>query len=190
MAAVEFGKRGLETKATHVKFVELENEKLPKTKAQRDQRLRKIAYWLFGVAGALFVAAALLRSAGQGDAVAKMQPMPTREGWSVVSADKISVYRPSEPQATYTVIGVARTADGKAIAANTRYSPNTGWNYTLRAYACDTGKLLTLGSGDTFEEMQIYRPEPSWGQLVEGSSATQVAEIACAKIGKKLVGVR
>ncbi|WLS00863.1 hypothetical protein [Shinella sumterensis] len=73
---------------------------------------------------------------------------------------------------------------------NTRYSRQTGWVYTMRAYDCENGKLFTLGSGETFEEMQVYRPDTQWGQLIQGSSATQVAAISCRKIGKSLSGVK
>ena len=61
--------------------------------------------------------------------------------------------------------------DGKVVAMNTRYSRQTGWVYTMRAYDCENGKLFTLGSGETFEEMQVYRPDTQWGQLIQGSSA-------------------
>lgn len=73
---------------------------------------------------------------------------------------------------------------------NTRYSRQTGWVYTMRAYDCENGKRFTLGSGERFEEMQVYRPDTQWGQLIQGSSATQVAAISCRKIGKSLSGVK
>jgi len=190
MAATEFGKRGLDIKATQAALVEHEAAKPVETKEQRDQRLRKIAYWLFGATAALVAVTATLPSPDRVDASSQAQPLPTRDGWTVVSTGKITVNRPTEPQATYAVIGVARTADGKAVAMNTRYSQQSGWTYTMRAYDCENGKLFTLGSGDTFEQMQVYRPDPHWGQLIQGSSAMQVGAIACNKIGKTLSGVQ
>ena len=113
-----------------------------------------------------------------------------RDDWTVVSTDKVALKRPGEPKATYTVIGVARTADGKAVAMNTRYSDAAGTDYVMRVYDCEAAKLFTVGSGVTFEAMQVYRPDTGWGDLVEGSSATMVARVACSKIGKSLAPTR
>lgn len=192
MAAAGFGKRGInvnDIRATRAAITESQVDPLA-NKEQRDSRLRRIAYWLFGVAGTLFLVTALLPSPDDGGAVAQDQSIPTRDGWTVVSTDKITLQRPSEPQATYTIIGIAKTTDGKVVAMNTRYSKQSGWDYTMRGYDCERGKLFTFGSGITFEEMQIPRPDNQWGQLIQGSSATQVAAIACRKIGKSLSGVQ
>jgi hypothetical protein len=192
MASAGFGKRGIDISdigATREAIAVSHVDPIA-TKEQRDRRLRSIASWLFGVTATLFVVTALLPSPDDGSAVAQDQPLPTRDGWTVVSTEKIAIQRPSEPQATYAVIGVAKTADGKAVAMNTRYSQQSGWNYTMRGYDCERGKLFTYGSGTTFEEMQVYRPDPHWGQLIDGSSATQVAAIACRMIGKTLSGVQ
>ncbi|WP_284776569.1 hypothetical protein [Agrobacterium sp. lyk4-40-TYG-31] len=106
-----------------------------------------------------------------------------------LKAVDIKVDRPLEPKATYKVVAIGKGPEGSVVSINTRYSDASGWVYTTRAFKCDTGRLKTLGSGETVEGMLKSKADPSWGQLMGGSSATQVAEIACTQIGKRLSGV-
>lgn len=102
----------------------------------------------------------------------------------------VIVSRPSEPKATYKVVGLGSGPEGSVVSVNTRYSDASGWVYTTRAVKCDTGRMKTLGSGETVEGMLKSKADPSWGPLVGGSSASQVAEIACSQSGKRLSGVQ
>lgn len=184
-----FGRRGIDIAATRTALVERQAAQAPKPKKGMGL-LAKIGLSTVAVVAGTFGMLVILALTDDGPAVAKTESLPTRDGWTVVSTEKTPLRRPSEPQATYSVIGVAKTADGKAVAMNTRYSQQSGWTYTMRAFDCENGKLFTLGSGETFEAMQVYRPDPHWGQLIDGSSATQVAAVACNKIGKTLSGVQ
>lgn len=64
------------------------------------------------------------------------------------------------------------------------------WVYTTRAVKCESGRMKTFGSGETVAEMLKSPPTPTWGPLIGGSSATQLAEIACSQSGKRLSGVQ
>src|SRR5690606_5331744 len=98
--------------------------------------------------------------------------------------------RPNEPQAKYTVIAIGNGPEGSVAAVNSRYSDASGWGYTVRAVKCETGRMKTLGYGDTIEKMNASSADPKWGPLIGGSSATQVSEIACRESGKQLVGLQ
>jgi hypothetical protein len=102
----------------------------------------------------------------------------------------VLVNRPSEPKATYKVIAIGSGPEGSVVSINTRYSDVSRWVYTTRAVKCDSGRMMTLGSGETVEGMLKSKADPSWGPLIGGSSATQVATIACSQTGKPLSGVR
>lgn len=114
----------------------------------------------------------------------------TIRGVSGLKAVDIIVNRPSEPKATYRVVALGKGPEGSVVSVNTRYSDASGWVYTTRAFKCDSGRLRTLGSGETVDGMLKSKADPNWGQLVGGSSATQVAEIACEQSGKSLSGVQ
>ncbi|KQQ72441.1 hypothetical protein ASF70_12995 [Rhizobium sp. Leaf321] len=101
----------------------------------------------------------------------------------------IAVDRPSEPKASYKVIAIGKGPEGSVVSINTRYSDASGWVYTTRAFQCDSGRLKTLASGETVDGMLKSKADASWSRLMDGSSATQVAEIACAQSGKRLSGV-
>ena len=110
-------------------------------------------------------------------------------GVTDLNAVDIAVTRPSEPKAAYKVIALGKGPEGSVVSVHTRYSDVTGWVYTARAIKCDTGKMKTLGSGETVEGMLKSKADPSWGALMDGSSATQVAGIACERSGKRLDGI-
>lgn len=110
-------------------------------------------------------------------------------GVSALRAADILFDRPIEPRATYVVIALGKGPEGSVVSINTRYSHASGWAYTARAVKCGSGQMRTLGSGETVEGMLKSKTDPSWGPLFSGSSATQVAEIACAKNGTMLSGV-
>ncbi len=112
------------------------------------------------------------------------------QGVSELKAVEIAVSRPSEPKATYNVVAIGKGPEGSVISVNTRYSDMSGWVYTTRAIKCAIGKMKTLGSGETVAGMLKSKADPSWGPLIGGSSACQVAEIACSQSGKPLSGVR
>ncbi|MEH6691132.1 MAG: hypothetical protein V7774_08110 [Pseudorhizobium pelagicum] len=160
-----------------------EAERSKNAMGKRKTPLMSVAISLLAVTAVLWV---YIFVTADGEAVAEEPSIPLQPGWTLVNVDKIKVDRPTEPKATYTIIGVAKTADGKVAAVNTRYSDMTGWVYTLRMYDCDKRSLFTLGSGETYQDMLLSRPDPHWGGLVEGSSATQVARIACEMIGKRI----
>ena len=183
-----FGKLGMDVKAARAALAARQAAPAVSQKRRTGTVAKVALYSVIVVVGAFVGLVGMAIS--EGTSAARTLPVPTKEGWTVVSTDKITLQRPAEPQATYTIIGVAKTADGKVVAMNTRYSRQTGWVYTMRAYDCENGKLFTLGSGETFEEMQVYRPDTQWGQLIQGSSATQVAAISCRKTGKSLSGVK
>jgi hypothetical protein len=102
----------------------------------------------------------------------------------------IKVDRPMEPKATYKVIAIGKGPEGSLVSINTRYSDASGWVYTTRAVKCEAGRMKTLGSGETVEGMLKSKADSSWGPLVGGSSASQVAEIACSQSGKRLSGLQ
>lgn len=110
-------------------------------------------------------------------------------GVSALKAVDILVDRPIEPRAAYVVVALGKGPEGSVASINTRYSNASGWVYTIRAVKCSIGQMRTLGSGETVEGMVKSKSDSSWGPLVSGSSATQVAEIACAKNGTMLSGV-
>lgn len=111
-------------------------------------------------------------------------------GVTGLKAVDVLVSRPNEPKATYKVVALGKGPEGSVVSVNTRYSDASGWVYTTRAVKCDSGRMRTLGSGETVEGMLKSKADPSWGPLVDGSSATQVAEIACSQSGKRLAGVQ
>lgn len=111
-------------------------------------------------------------------------------GVSALKAVDFLVDRPIEPRATYVVVAIGKGPEGSVVSINTRYSNASGWVYTTRALKCSSGQMKTLGSGETVEGMLKSKSDPSWGPLVSGSSATQVAEIACTHSGTRLSGVR
>lgn len=111
-------------------------------------------------------------------------------GVTGLKAVNILVSRPNEPKATYKVIAIGTGPEGSVVSINTRYSDASGWVYTTRAIKCDSAQLMTLGSGETVEGMVKSKADPNWGPLIGGSSATQVAEIACSQSGKSLSGVQ
>lgn len=102
----------------------------------------------------------------------------------------VLVNRPIEPKATYKVLAIGSGPEGSVVSINTRFSNASGWVYTTRAVKCETGRMITLASGETIEGMLKSKADPSWGPLIGGSSATQVATIACSQSGKQLSGVR
>ncbi len=110
-------------------------------------------------------------------------------GVSALKAVDFLVDRPIEPRATYVVVALGKGPEGSVVSINTRYSNASGWVYTTRALKCSSGQMKTLGSGETVEGMLKSKSDPSWGPLVSGSSATQVAEIACTQSGTRLSGV-
>jgi len=114
----------------------------------------------------------------------------TIKGVTGLKAADILVNRPIEPKATYNVVAIGKGPEGSVVSINTRYSDASGWVYTTRAVKCDSGRMKTLGSGETVDGMLKSKADPSWGPLMDGSSATQVAEIACAQSGKRLSGVQ
>ncbi|UED35951.1 hypothetical protein [Rhizobium ruizarguesonis] len=111
-------------------------------------------------------------------------------GISGLKAVDILISRPSEPKATYKVVALGTGPEGSIVSVNTRYSEASGWVYTTRAVKCDSGRMKTLGSGETVAGMLKSKADTSWGPLIGGSSATQVAEIACSQNGKRLAGVQ
>lgn len=111
-------------------------------------------------------------------------------GVTGLKAVDLLVNRPNEPKATYKVVAIGKDPEGSVVSVNTRYSDASGWVYTTRAVKCDSGRMMTLGSGDTVEGMLKSKADPSWRPLVGGSSASQVAEIACSQSGKRLSGVQ
>lgn len=111
-------------------------------------------------------------------------------GVTGLKAVDLLVSRPNEPKATYKVVALGKGPEGSVVSVNTRYSGSSGWVYTTRAVKCDTGRMKTLGSGETVAGMLKSKADPSWGPLIGGSSATQVAEIACSETGKRLSGVQ
>lgn len=111
-------------------------------------------------------------------------------GVAGLKAVDVLVSRPNEPKATYKVVAIGKGPEGSVVSINTRYSDASGWVYTTRAVKCDSGRMKTLGSGETVEGMLKSKADLNWGPLVGGSSATQVAEIACAQSGKRLSGVQ
>lgn len=185
--ATGFGKRGLDVKPL-VKGVVLSHEQLNVKQLRRARVFCGLVLLVTIVA----VGATAVFSFATPEATtsAQEQSLPIRDDWTVVSTKKVAFKRPGEPTATYTVFGVARTGDGKAVAMNTRYSDAAGTDYVVRVYDCEAAKLFTVGSGVTFEAMQVYRPDTRWSELVEGSSATRVAAIACTSIGKQLATTR
>jgi len=114
----------------------------------------------------------------------------TIKGVTGLKAADVLVNRPIEPKATYNVVAIGKGPEGSVVSINTRYSDASGWVYTTRAVKCDSGRMKTLGSGETVDGMLKSKADPSWGPLMDGSSATQVAEIACAQSGKRLSGVQ
>lgn len=114
----------------------------------------------------------------------------TISGVSGLKAVDVLVNRPIEPKATYKVVAIGKGPEGSVVSLNTRYSDASGWVYTARAVKCESGRMRTLGSGETIAGMLKSKADPSWGPLIGGSSASQVAEIACSKSGKRLAGVR
>ena len=111
-------------------------------------------------------------------------------GVTGLKAVDILVNRPLEPKATYKIVAIGKGPEGSVASINTRYSDASGWVYTTRAFKCDSGRMMTLRSGETVEGMLKSKADPSWGPLLDGSSATQVAEIACSESGRRLSGVQ
>lgn len=107
-----------------------------------------------------------------------------------LKAVDIKVDRPMEPKATYKVVAIGKGPEGSVVSINTRYSDASGWVYTTRAVKCESGRMKTLGSGETVEGMVKSKADQSWAPLVGGSSASQVAEIACSQSGKRLSGLQ
>lgn len=133
-----------------------------------------------------FIAATFVTAASANELDIKTLNIP---GVSALKAADILVDRPVEPRATYVIVALGKGPEGSVVSINTRYSHASGWVYTARAVKCGSGEMRTLGSGETVEGMLKSKTDPSWGPLFSGSSATQVAEIACAKNGTMLSGV-
>ncbi len=94
--------------------------------------------------------------------------------------------RPSEPKATYTLVQVTKNAQGQAVSVNTRYSDAAGWTFTQRVYDCKSGRVRTLGDGETYQQMRLSKNGSPFTSIVPGSSAADVGMVACEIIGGHL----
>ncbi len=200
MSTASFGRRSLEGQKPPVVTPKFKQTAVVEDAGERSSgwhtwnlhnRLRAIGASMLAVSAVIFLILSAVRSfdseASSGAATA-MSGQPSEVASGIIM-DKIVLNRPSEPMATYTIIGIARGQDGHPMAVNTRYSPNTGWVYTMRSYDCERGRLFTHASAETFEGLENGKPDPGWGRLMQGSAATQVAAIACRALGKSLKGV-
>ncbi len=97
-----------------------------------------------------------------------------------ILTERLVVPRPSEPQATYTIIQIKIGKSGNPVAVNTRYSSATGWSFTKREYDCQGRRMRTLGSHDTYKQMLKSAGDPNWAPLVAGSSAQMVGAAVCS----------
>jgi hypothetical protein len=93
--------------------------------------------------------------------------------------------RPGEPQATYTVRKVTYEGKGVVNVLHSRYSGQSGMWFTHARYDCNKGTLFTLAGGET-AAVETSGADFKWSFLVDGSSATQVARLACERVGLKL----
>jgi len=85
---------------------------------------------------------------------------------------------PSDPAASYTVIGVSRI-DRRRVTIDTKRVGSSGVTYSRRLVDCESRKLKYLGTGDTYEEMLIERPDENMSDVIYGSIAYYVLERAC-----------
>lgn len=99
--------------------------------------------------------------------------------------EPLVIDRPGEPQATYTVRKVTYEGKGVVNVLHSRYSNQSGMWFTHARYDCNKGTLFTLAGGET-ATVETSGADYKWSFLVEGSSATQVARLACERVGLKL----
>ncbi|ESZ50922.1 hypothetical protein ACYG9R_06585 [Mesorhizobium sp. RSR565B] len=99
--------------------------------------------------------------------------------------EPLVIDRPGEPQATYAVRKVTYEGKGVVNVLHSRYSSQSGMWFTHARYDCNKGTLFTLAGGET-ATAETSRADYDWSFLVDGSSATQVARLACERVGLKL----
>ncbi|ESY03821.1 hypothetical protein X753_19865 [Mesorhizobium sp. LNJC399B00] len=99
--------------------------------------------------------------------------------------EPLVIDRPGEPQATYTVRKVTYEGKGVVNVLHSRYSSQSGMWFTHARYDCNKGTLFTLGGAET-AAVGTSGADYKWSFLVDGSSATQVARLACERVGLKL----
>jgi hypothetical protein len=94
--------------------------------------------------------------------------------------------RPSEPQATYTLQKITYEGKGVVNVLHSRHSDQSGTWFTHAKYDCNKGTMFTLAYGEDAKALSTRGKDYKWSYLVDGSSATQVARLACKTAGLKL----
>ncbi|MCY1293895.1 hypothetical protein D9M70_431680 [compost metagenome] len=84
---------------------------------------------------------------------------------------------PSDPGGRYFVLGLSGGKDERTII--TKRVGSSGTSYSKRLYRCSDFTTKYLGTGETFDEMEISRPDPHMTLVVSGSIAAFVGRAAC-----------
>lgn len=100
--------------------------------------------------------------------------------------EPVEIERAGEPQATYTVQKITYEQKGVVNVLHSRYSNASGMWFTSAKYDCNKGTRFTLAGGESADALSTKSADYNWSYLVNGSSASQVAQFACVKVGLKL----
>lgn len=95
----------------------------------------------------------------------------------LVMSQEESIYIPSDPNATFTVLDKGTKGSLKTIV--TKRDGKLGVTYSNRAFDCENRQFMYLGSGESLDEMRASKQDNKLSPIFENSIADYIGREAC-----------